>query len=238
MATTKYDLEILLPVHNEGDTIESTLLEIYNEIFHVIPFQFIICEDGSVDKTKEVIHNLLSKLPIKLLTSEKRKGYSSAIKDGMKSLNSPFLLCLNSDGQIDPRDFWKFWELKDTYDVIVGWRVQRADKLVRRLMSRIFYLLYQILFNVPLHDPSCSLALIKKQVVDDILPQVGEMRVGFEWEFNARVHRRGFRMTEVPINHRLRAAGDTKVYKMSKLLSIAYTELKGVLKVWYQTSSH
>ncbi len=231
----KYDLEILMPVHNEGDAIESNLREIYSEISPRVPFRFIICEDGSDDNTKEILSKLLKNLPITLLTGDERKGYSLAVKEGMKSLESPFLLCLDSDGQCDPRDFWKFWQLKEKYDAVVGWRVRRADKFLRRVMSRLFYVYYQILFRVPLHDPSCPFVLVKKKVVDEILSELGEMRVGFWWEFNARLRRYGYRIGEVPVAHRFRTSGDTKVYKLTKMPGIAFKEFIALFKVWFKT---
>ena len=231
-------LEVLLPVHNEGDSIERTVREIHDELSPQVPLRFIICEDGSVDDTREVLTRLSQSLPMKLIMSEARKGYSRAVVDGMKQLEAPYLLCLDSDGQCDPKDFWKFWEARDTADVVIGWRVNRADNFMRRTMSRFFYYVYQMFYRTPVHDPSCSFVLISGKVADAIAPKMGQMQQGFWWEFVARVHGCRFNLHEIPINHRLRSAGETQVYHLRKLPGIGWRHFVALFRIWAQIRSH
>ena len=227
----------MLPVHNEGDSIERVVREIYAEISPKVAMQFIICEDGSRDNTKEVLTSLEKELPMKLLLATERKGYSRAVRDGFEVLTAPYLLCLDSDGQCDPKDFWAFWEKRKNQDVILGWRVNRADLFWRRLFSRMFYYVYQALYHVPVHDPSCPYMLAKKAVVDRLIPELGEMQQGFWWEFIARVHRRRYTILELPVQHRERLAGTTQVYKLAKLPGIGYRHFIALFKIWAQTRS-
>ncbi len=229
--------DILLPVHNEGESIEATIREIHDEIAPRVSLRFIICEDGSRDNTKEVLRRLSGTLPMELLMSDERKGYSRAVVDGMAASNAPYLLCLDSDGQCDPKDFWQFWDVRDKCDVVLGWRVERADSLMRRCFSRFFYIFYWLLYRVPVHDPSCPYILIHNHVLKRVMPEMGEMQQGFWWEFVARVHRRGFSILELPVNHRQRAAGTTQVYKLSKLPSIGYRHFVALFRIWRQTRS-
>jgi hypothetical protein len=67
-------LEVLLPVHNEAESIEGTIREIYGALSPQVALRFIICEDGSVDGTKKVVMRLAASLPPKLTMSEERKG--------------------------------------------------------------------------------------------------------------------------------------------------------------------
>src|SRR5947199_6349137 len=133
------DVEVILPAHNEADSIECTIREIYDELSQHVKVGFIVCEDGSRDNTKEILRKLAKELPLRLNLSDERKGYSRAVREGMEMLEAGYLLCLDSDGQCDPRDFPRFWAARDKADVIVGWRVSRADTLARRSMSRFFY---------------------------------------------------------------------------------------------------
>jgi dolichol-phosphate mannosyltransferase len=229
------EVEILLPVHNEGGSIEAVIREIHAEFSSKVAIQFIICEDGSIDNTKEVLRRLDEELPMKLMIATERKGYSRAVRDGMEALTAPYLLCLDSDGQCDPKDFWSFWEKRENYDMILGWRVNRADMAWRRIFSRSFYLFYQLFFHVPVNDPSCPYMLTKKGVVQRLLPELGEMKQGFWWEFVARVHRRGYSILELPIQHRDRLAGETQVYKLSKLPGIGWRHFVALFKIWHQT---
>jgi len=235
MSPVPSTLDVLLPVYNEAASIAGTVREVYDTIAPRLSVRFIVCEDGSTDGTRAVLMQLASVYPFRLLTSTERKGYSRAVIDGMQALEAEYLLCLDSDGQCDPQDFWKFWDTRDKQDVAIGWRVHRSDTLLRRTLSRGFHLLYQLLYHVPVHDPSCPFVLAPKQVIRRILPELGEMQQGFWWEFVARVHRRGFTLREIPVNHRRRAAGETQVYRLRRLPGIGCRHVAALFRIWWQT---
>ena len=229
------ELDILLPVHNEAESIENTIREIHLAVSQHANARFILCEDGSADDTKLVLSRLAETLPLKLLMSDERKGYSQAVKDGMSLMESEYLLCLDSDGQCDPNDFCKFWQARKQQDVAIGWRVNRSDNFLRRSLSRTFYFLYQAFYRVPIHDPSCPFVLARKSVIQAVLPQLGEMKEGFWWEFMARVHRQGFSIREFPVNHRLRAAGQTQVYHLRRMPGIGLRHIAALFTIWNQS---
>jgi glycosyltransferase involved in cell wall biosynthesis len=160
------------------------------------------------------------------------------MREGMEMCEADFLLCLDSDGQCDPRDFAKFWDVRNTADVIIGWRVHRADPLVRRLFSKFFYMLYQIVFRVPVHDPSCPYVLMRKSVAKTLGRELGAMKEGFWWEFVARAHRKGFSLRELPIHHQLRTAGVTQVYKWKKMPEIFLRHVAAIFTVWKETRTN
>ena len=229
------DVEVLLPVHNEGESIEATIRGIYAELSHSATMGFIVCEDGSKDNSKQVIRRLAEELPIRLNLSDARKGYSKAMREGMEMLDAGFLLCLDSDGQCDPKDFAKFWANREAVDVLIGWRKDRADTFVRRAFSRFFFVLYQIVFRAPVHDPSCPFVLVKKPIAQRLALELGDMQEGFWWEFVARAHRHGFTIREIPITHRLRASGATQVYGWRKMPGIFFRHVAALAKIWNET---
>jgi glycosyltransferase involved in cell wall biosynthesis len=235
MQTAPPEVEILLPVHNEADSIEATVREIYDVLSPQASLRFIICEDGSKDNTKEILRELSKSLPMNLILSDERKGYSRAVKDGMRALEAPYLLCLDSDGQCDPKDFERFWKVREASDVVLGWRVNRADNPMRKAMSGTFYRIYQLFYGTPVHDPSCPYVLVKKPVVKQLVDELGAMQQGFWWEFVARVHRHGFSIQELPVNHRLRSAGTTQVYKLRKLPGIGWRHFIALFQIWSET---
>jgi len=86
------ELEVLLPVYNEAESIKHTLDEIYQVISQIVNMRFIISEDGSSDGTPQVLEDLATQYPIKLITGPKRKGYSRAVIDGLQMLEAPYVL--------------------------------------------------------------------------------------------------------------------------------------------------
>jgi len=229
------ELEVLLPVHNEAETIQATIREIYEELSPQVRMRFIVCEDGSRDGTQAILRRLSREIPMNLSLSDARKGYSRAVRDGMQALQAPCLLCLDSDGQCDPKDFWKFWNARHEADVLLGWRTDRADTLLRRSLSRFFHFFYRAVFRVPVHDPSCPYILCRQEVVVRLLPELGAMQEGFWWEFVARAHRRGYSIKELPVHHRRRAGGATQVYKFRKMPGIFFRHFLALFKIWFQT---
>jgi dolichol-phosphate mannosyltransferase len=229
------DVEVLLPVHNEAESIEGTIREIHDELSKKVNVGFIVCEDGSKDNTQQILRNLAKELPMRLNLSEARKGYSRAVCEGMQMLVSDYLLCLDSDGQCDPKDFWAFWDARDQADVVLGWRTDRADTLTRKTFSRFFYLIYQTILRTPVHDPSCPYVLIKKAVASRLCLELGAMKQGFWWEFVARVHRRGYTIKELPVHHRLRTAGVTQVYRWQKMPGIFFRHVAAIFRIWAET---
>ncbi len=233
--TNKDLLQVVMPVHNEAESIEEIIMEIYREISPRLTIEFIICEDGSIDDTKKILLNLSRKIPMKLIMSNERKGYSQAFIDGLKKTSANYIFCLDSDGQFVPSDFWKLYEKKNDYDLITGWRVERADKTFRLFISNSFKLLHKLLFGVPLRDPSSPFLLIKRNVLSSVLDELGVLKQGLWWEFTARVYRKGLKITEVPIQHKFRHWGQTRVYTISEIPGIAAAHIIGLFKIWKET---
>ena len=231
-ALQNVELEVLLPVHNEAESIECTLDEIYQAISPMANMRFIISEDGSSDGTPQILEDLATRYPMRLITGPQRKGYSRAVIDGLQMLEAPYVLCLDSDGQCDPADFAEFWSRRERTDVLIGWRVDRQDARLRKLLSGTFKMYYRALFGIPIHDPSCPFVLAPRHVVKQLISQLGVLSQGFWWEFVARVWSHGYSIEELPITHRLRAAGQTQVYRLRKLPGIGWTHTTGLLQIW------
>tara|TARA_B100001057_G_scaffold332783_1_gene333235 strand:- start:24 stop:725 length:702 start_codon:yes stop_codon:yes gene_type:complete len=223
--------QILLPVYNEASSIRKTLFDIYEALKDEINFEFIITEDGSTDNTKEILNDLKKQLPMTLISDDKRKYYSLAVLDGIKKASSDFLLIMDSDGQCDPKDIMSFWHRRKESDLVCGYRSPRYDFAYRRFISKIFYLIYNVLFKVPLRDPSFAFVFMNKKTYKNLSDFTPYLPDGFFWEFNARANKLNFLFSEIKINHRKRSAGDTKIYTLNKLPRIAYNNLLGLFKL-------
>ena len=230
-------LDLAMPVHNEGPSIERTLVEWQAELSPAIDVRFLIAEDGSTDDTKEVLRRLEKRLPMHLDIAAGRRGYGHAMRAALLQAETDYVMTCDSDGQIDPRDFWSVWEAREQYDLIVGWRVRRADHWFRKLMSGSFKQYHRLLFGSRLHDPSCSLMLMKREVAERIVPRLGHMVEGFQWELTARAIQSRFKTGEVRLNHRARASGGSVVFKPARVPVIAYRNVAGLLKVYLDKRS-
>jgi len=231
-----YDLSIIMPAYNEGDYLTETVEDIILHLPKDISWQFIISEDGSIDNTKETILDLSKKYSILPLISDLRKGYALAVVDAINASNSEYILFLDSDRQLDPKDINLFWEKREQADYVVGNRVKRADSKARIIASKLFMFYYNYLFRNKLQDPSCPMILISsakcKLIARDWFSLGVRISEGFWWEFNAWAFKRNFKYIELPIRHYLRADGTgTKVYNLKKLPDILFRNIKNIYMV-------
>jgi dolichol-phosphate mannosyltransferase len=227
-------IDVVLPAHNEGSSIEATLRDFYQTVSvrNNIPIRFVVCEDGSRDNTVDVLHRVAQDIPLKLISDPVRKGYSRAVIDGLRATEAKWVASIDSDGQCDPADLPKLVSLQDKADLIFGWRNPRSDVFVRKLMSSAFGMAYRLFFDVQLHDPSCPYILIRRSALVRILAgNVGILKQGFWWEFAARAQALDLRIVEVPVRHLARTAGGTQVYRPSKVPRIAIEHLAGLWRL-------
>jgi glycosyltransferase involved in cell wall biosynthesis len=226
------DLNVVLPVYNEVNSIGKVLQEWRSAIYELgISYEFIICEDGSTDGTKDLLKKLSDDFPIKLSQKDSKRGYGKAVIDGINLSSSRFVLCIDSDGQCDPNDFNVFWQHKDDSDVLIGWRTQRQDSLLRKIYSGLFKVIFNLLFSSELHDPSAPFVLFSKEKIVNNLNYLVYLREGFWWGFIAMCQKKKLSVKEIPINHRLRMEGGTRVFHFSKIINIALRNIVGLVKL-------
>jgi glycosyltransferase involved in cell wall biosynthesis len=227
-------IDLVLPAHNEEGSIGATLSE-FHEVANEklgLNIRFIVSEDGSTDRTVEIVQELSKNIPILLLSAKRRKGYSQAVIDGLRETTAPLVGFVDSDGQCDPADILKFTAEIGRHDLVMGYRNPRADHWIRRVMSGSFGLAYSMLFSVPFRDPSCPYLLVRREAIQRILKgNLGIFKEGFWWEFVARATAAGLTTIEVPVAHRVRVAGTTQVYKPTKVARIAWEHFWGMFKL-------
>ncbi len=229
----KAEIAVLMPIHNEAETIEQCVTEFCDVVTPKMPLELVLSEDGSTDDTENVIERLSEKIPLKAVLSTSRKGYAGGIKDGLKLVTAEYVLITDSDGQHDPKDFWKIWRLRNKYDIVSGWRKKRADSLYRRIMSQVFQWRIKSAFNLPnFMDITAPFKLMNTEVAIKIAEKCKYMSESFWNEFSVRAYTSGFIIGEVPVSHRIRAdKSATRVYKPWKIPKIALTQLMALSKL-------
>lgn len=224
-------IDIIMPVYNEVEIIRSVVIDFYREIANKLPCRFIVAEDGSVDGTREVLLSLKNEVPISLFHDDKRKGYCKGVGDALKRSQGEWVFFSDSDGQYFPSDFWRLWQNRGNYDMIIGRKLHRSEGLHRTILANGFHNIVNNLFDLNLHDSDCGFRLIRKELVDSIVNEVKYLNYSFWAEFTIRACLKGFRISEVTINHSNRASGGSQIYKPSKIPLIVLKQLKGLVQL-------
>lgn len=232
-------ISVLLIAYNEVEIISSIVKTYHNEICRKVSASIIVAEDGSTDGTKEMLASLRNELPFVLLSDPNRKGYAKAVNDALRYCNSDWVFFSDSDGQYSPFDFWKLWKHHDDFDMVIGSKVHRNERIHRTVLAKGFHKIANGLFGLNLHDSDCGFRLVRKEVISSVIDEVGFLKYSFWAEFTIRACLEGFRIREVPINHRSRPHGNTHIYESSKIPMIVLKQLKGLAHLYLDVrSSH
>jgi glycosyltransferase involved in cell wall biosynthesis len=201
-------VSIVMLVYNEAEVIEHVVRGYHAEIVQRLPSsEFIIAEDGSRDGTTQILERLRSELGVTLLHHDERRGYTRALRDALAHAKHDVIFFSDSDGQHDPRDFWRLAKQIPYCDMVIGFKQPRHDPLYRVVMSRIFNRLVGALFKFRFHDVNCGFRLIRRGLVIDLLRDEWQMRACTFTEFTIRAFYRGYAIREAPIRHLPRPFG-------------------------------
>ena len=159
----------VVPAFNEEKNIKKVILSLLKKTSNII-----IINDGSTDKTKEIINNLSSSNKIKIIHIKKNIGKGAAIRKGALlawKLGADGIVFIDADNQHDIKHFTDFVEyLKKREDIIIGVRIMKAKiPFVRRAGNEIFVFIMRILFNIKMHDFICGFRALSKKVYKKVL---------------------------------------------------------------------
>lgn len=178
--------------------------------------EVIIVDNGSTDETPAVCDKLGKKYRVRIVHAPKpSEGKGNGIRLGIRASTGKLLVLLDSDGQQDPADIVKMakklWALrKKGYGCIIGWRVKRAGySKTRRLLSICFNMLNRFLFGINIHDFGGQPRVFLREAIENYEIRSRRWIVEVELPFEAK--KRGFKITDEPVAHRLRQIGVSKI---------------------------
>ena len=209
-------ISIVIPVFNEEDS----LVELHAQIQSVAQaesneaeFEVIFIDDGSSDQSWSVMSSLAAKdRSIQCLRFRRNFGKACALRAGAKAAIGELIITMDADLQDDPAEIPKMIETLDSgFDLVSGWKQVRNDPVGKTLPSKVFNWLVGWMTGVKLNDHNCGFKIYRREVFDEV-KLYGEMH-RFVPVLAAS---RGFRIGEVPVNHRSRAHGVSK-YGWSRL---------------------
>jgi len=212
-------ISLVIPVYNEDSSIGKVI-----EDFIKCPLisEIIVVDDGSTDKTQEV----LLKYPVTIIRHERNKGYLEAIKSGCRVATGDYIMIVDGDGQYKCSP--DFISMRGDY-LLSGAKTNRADPFLRILLSKIMNLIVKVLFGLELKDSNCGYKLFPRSLVP-VLMETKILRNIPLTEFCIRASRMGFDIREVGIAHYPRKYGKSRIFR--KLARSAIESLAGLLVLW------
>jgi len=222
--TAKHDPEatttvsVAIPAYNEAETLESLIEELLktfqgeSKVPYVLA-EIVIVDDGSTDGTEEVVRTLAAdREAVTGAILCRNFGQSAALAAGIDHTTGDVVVTMDADRQNDPADIPRLLgKLSEGWDCVSGWRKDRDDPLAKTVPSRIqTYLVW--LTGLRIHDSGCTLKAYDGEAIRGV-DLYGE---GHRY-IPAKLHAAGYRVTEIPVNHRPREHGETK-YGVGRLV--------------------
>ena len=223
------ELSVVIPVRNEAPNIAPLVREIAAALEGRLDYEIIYVDDGSRDETAAAVRALAREVPrLRLLRLRRSFGQSTAIRTGVKAARAPWIATLDGDGQNDPADIPKLWDMaraaaREPPLLIAGHRARRRDSTVKRLSSRIATWVRRGLLGDGTPDTGCGLKLF---------PRALYLELPF-FDHNHRflpalVQRAGGRVLSVPVNHRPRERGRSNYGTLDRLF-VGIVDVFGVM---------
>ncbi len=224
-------LSVFFPAYNEEGNIKKTVeqaVDVLNKL--KIEYEVIVVDDGSKDETSKIAQALADKNSnIRVISHERNLGYGSALKTGFSAAKYPWVAFADSDGQFDFSEISLLIDQVDNADLVLGYRISRADSFSRKVFTFGWSMLARVLLGLDVKDYSCGFKLIKKEVFEKVQPLQGEEKVT-QIEFLVKAKRLGFKIVEVGLHHYPRKFGTPTGAK----LMVVFKSLLDLFKLWWQ----
>ena len=212
-------VSVVVPLFNEEENVPILQAEL-TAALGGLDYEIIFVDDASTDQT---VARIAPAPRIRLVQFERNAGQSAAMYAGLHAARGDIAVLIDGDLQNDPADIPKLLaEIERGADLVCGYRAQRKDTLVKRITSRIANFVRSRFTKDGVRDTGCTLKAMKRECIDALLPFKGVHRF-----IPALVKGAGYRLVEIPVNHRPRKFGQSK-YGLGNRAVRATTDMFGV----------
>jgi dolichol-phosphate mannosyltransferase len=195
-------VSVIVPLFNEEENI-SILQSELRAALDGLDYEILFVDDGSVDCTIERIETAPN---VRLIRFEKNTGQSAALYAGLRAARGANVVLIDGDLQNDPADIPRLLaEIARGADLVCGYRINRQDTLVKRLTSWIANAVRSRFTKDGVRDTGCTLKAIRRECISALVPFKGMHRF-----IPALIKGAGYRLVEIPVNHRPRRFGQSK----------------------------
>ena len=200
-------ISVVIPVHNE----ERSVALLYDELAATfagegLTWEAVFVDDGSTDGTFAALTRLHDANDnVRAVRLRRNFGKAAALDAGFKEAAGDIVVTIDGDLQDDPAEIPRLLaRLDEGYDLVSGWKTKRQDPLTRRIPSKLFNVVAGRVSGIRLHDMNCGLKAYRAEVLEG-LNLYGELHRYIP----VLAHYRGYRVTELPVNHRPREHGSS-----------------------------
>jgi dolichol-phosphate mannosyltransferase len=196
------DVSVVVPLYNEEQSVAMLQRELADALAG-LDYEIIFVDDGSQDETAA---RIAANQRTRVLHFGKNAGQSAAIFAGLQAVRSEVAVLIDGDLQNDPADIPRLLaEISRGADLVCGYRTRRKDTLLKRITSRVANFVRSRFTRDGVRDTGCTLKAMRRDCIRALVPFKGMHRF-----IPALVKGAGYRLVEIPVNHRPRRFGQSK----------------------------
>ncbi len=171
-------LYVVVPAYNEEENIEGLLEDWYPIVEHYgRDSRLLVVNDGSRDHTLDRLQEKMKKYTQLLVLSKENEGHGPTLMYGYQyalDQGADYIFQTDSDGQTDPNEFERFWELREKYDAVIGYRPDRKDGILRKFIEKILLIILRCTFGVSVPDSNAPFRLMRREILKKYLSKLPE----------------------------------------------------------------
>jgi len=209
------DLSVVLPVYNEEENLPLLWPELRGVLDPLgITYEIVFVDDGSRDRSADLVKGFRElDNRVRLVRLKENAGETAATEAGFKASRGRCVVVMDADLQNDPHDIPRLLHELDRWDVVTGWRVKRGDgdSLVRRISSRVANRIRNRISDDTIQDSGCTFRAFRRECLRGLV-----LYRGFHRFIPTLLRMRGYRVLEIPVNHRPRRFGRSKYGVMNR----------------------
>ena len=233
-------LSYFFPAHNEEANLEGLVEEALATLPSIAEtFEIIAVNDGSRDRTREIADRLAAAHPdvVRVVHHEVNRGYGGALRSGFEASRYELLAFTDGDRQFKVADLARLTARlaeSDRPDVVVGYRIKRADPTVRIVYARTYKLANRIFFGLRVRDVDCACKLFRREALDGV--RVESAGAFFSAELLIKTLKANRTIVETGVPHYARTAGSATGARPS-VIWLAVRDFWGLrLRLWANRS--
>jgi glycosyltransferase involved in cell wall biosynthesis len=217
------DLSVVIPVYDEEESLPVLWPELRGVLDGLaLAYEVIFVDDGSRDRSAEIIRGFRDLDPrARLVRLKENAGEAAATDAGFNATRGRWVVVMDADLQNDPHDIPRMLHELDRWDAVTGWRVKRGDgdSVVRRVSSRVANRVRNWLTDETIQDSGCTFRAFRRECLRGLV-----LYRGFHRFVPTLLTMRGFRVIEIPVNHRPRRFGQSKYGVMNRVV-VSFVDL-------------